>query len=199
MVLCQNLPFLAFEIAFSAASEIGFTTITLTAVLFGLISIIISLFQCIISATTSPVKKSCMAKISIDCKSASVSSLSKSQFRMQFVNRRQVLENEFAKVLSIEANVTSIPVQILCPKQTIAGLDIIFHIQCCNEAQLAEIPKIINEIKQNGALLKVCQPHQFVWLNFNFFVSLVPSMQSETDLILKFIFFFFCDCTCFLG
>ena len=150
IVLLENIPQLLLQAIYSIFIFEKLTITTLFAMIFSLISIILTLFEFFMQGYL--IEKESMLSIKFTVESDHLQNLSHKQFKQKIEFKRYCISNALAKILSIGSS----SVELLKPIASKEGVLLIFHVKD-NSVNMQNSIEMINQEIANGRLNTVNQ------------------------------------------
>ena len=147
VVLFENLPQLVLQVIYSLFIFHELTVTTLFAMIFSLLSIILTLFEFVTRRYMIGNDHMYMLSIKFIVESEYLQKLSRSQFQSKIERKRYGVSNGLAKILSIDFS----NVELLKPIPSKEGVLLIFHIRD-NRVRMQDAVEIINNEIASGRL-----------------------------------------------
>ena len=150
-VLCENVPQLILQLIYLISIAESFSLVTIIAMIFSTISIVLSLFNYKLSSLL--LECEAITVIEIDVESKQLGHTSAKKFRQLILHHRKPICNELGKIIGVDKRL----IEILTPIQTNTGARLTFYIRNdSSDKYLA--PKIVKTVRDeinSGELAKV--------------------------------------------
>ena len=154
IVFCENIPQVVLQVVYLIfTGDSNISAITILAMIFSVLSIILSVFSCISSSLL--IECEAITVIVMDIQSQQLAKSQPKNFRKLIVHHRKPICHELSKIIEVDKGL----IEILMPIQTKNGAKLTIYVRNNDSSDKKLAPNIVNTIKKEisrGSVAKVC-------------------------------------------